>query len=76
MPESLGVTVKETSRLLKYAEGKVPGVDEPDEVLEQSRTLSQGEVQDLKNQGALRVTEDGKVEWNPEYVKELKNASH
>lgn len=61
----INLEVIETSQLVKYAEGAVPGVDEPYEVLECSRKLSRDEIQELIHQGRLKITPEGKAEWIP-----------
>jgi hypothetical protein len=66
----IDLEVIEKSQLVKYAEGAVPGVDEPYEVLECSRKLSQDEIQELIYQGRLRITPEGKAEWIPLEKKE------
>lgn len=63
IPFDLNVTA--TSRLLKYAEGADPAVDEPIEVIEESRQLSRDEIKTLVEQGRLRITPEGKAEWVP-----------
>lgn len=70
-PDIGEIEITETSYLWKYAEGAVPGVDDPYEVLEQSRKLTPEEIQGLISQGKLRITPEGTAEWVPiEKVKE------
>ena len=65
MAEALKIEITETTYLYKYAEGAVPGVDEPYEVLEQSRKLTPEEIKGLIDQGRLRITPAGTAEWVP-----------
>jgi len=63
------IVVEEKSYLRKYQEGADPAVDEPFEVVENTRILTQEEVQALVDQGRLRITPEGKAEWVP-FVKQ------
>lgn len=61
----INIVVEEKSQLRKYLEGADPAVDEPYEVVEDTRILSQEEVKALVDQGRLRITPEGKAEWVP-----------
>ena len=68
IPQELEFNIIETSRLLKFGEGKDPEKDEPDEILEQSRTLSQEEVRAHIDAGRIEITPEGTPRWVPEKI--------
>lgn len=56
MADKNEVNVIATRRIIKYAAGAVPGVDAPFEVIENSNTLSEQEVQEKIISGEIPIS--------------------